>query len=246
MKRSIKYMLQYPADPAQTADMSQMAEEVHKAENEKSAMAPAVDPEEHGVTGPEEDDPGKAEGAVGGQAEREKAAEAPASTDEPAKEEAPAEEFEEFEITLSEDSPLSQEQFDGLMDIVEKAGMSEVEAKSFIETQAGLVTMGADRVNQERTAQALANKKALTEDPLFEGNFEGALEVMKPAVQMFGDQDFNELLTSEIGNHPALGRFIYKIGKAMESEGFKGKGGMPEAPKKTVGQILYPSLFEKS
>lgn len=241
-----------PADPAQTADLSQMAEEVNKAENAKSALAPAVDPGEHGVTGPESKDPGKAEGVVGGQAEREKDVETPPAADEPPAEEKPGEEppaeeeFEEFEITLSDDALMSQEEFDALMDIVEKKGFTKEEAENLIKTQEGALEAGSKLVHDARAAEAEANRKSLIADPLFEGDFEGALKVMKAPVQAFGDEDFNALLQSEIGNHPSLGRFIYRLGKAMESEGFVGKGGKPPEPPKTTGQIMYPSFYEKA
>lgn len=234
------------ADPQHTADMSQLAEEVNN--NDKPAMAEAVpNPEEHGVTGPQADDPGKAQGVVAGQEEREAQASQGAEEQTPPEtKEEPAEEFEEFEITISEDSPLSEEQFNSLMDVVEKAGMSEEQAKAFIQGQEDLYKAGASEILSARAEEAKRNREALINDEIFEGDFEGALKKMQPVVAQFGDTDFNELLRSEIGNHPALGKFIFRIAKAMESDSFHGKGGTPNTSIENPLKTLYPEFFKKA
>ncbi|MBF31866.1 MAG: hypothetical protein Unbinned1322contig1000_59 [Prokaryotic dsDNA virus sp.] len=229
-----KYMLQYPeGDTAQTTPPVE-----EPAAEEPGALSPAT--EEPTTEEPKVDEEKPHE--------EPQTTETPAATDEPAAE-TPAEEFEEFEITLAEDSILSEDQFNGIVDLVEKAGMNEEQAKAFITQQESLIKSGAQQVNEAHVAQAKANREALVTDPLYggtEAGFNESLKVMSKPVEAFGDEQFNELLRSDIGNHPALGRFLFKLGKAMESEGFHGKGGKTEPVKKSIGETLYPTFYEKA
>jgi len=251
MKR--KYMLEYPLPgAAQKADMSGVVQD-------KPSLADAIgepNPDEHGVTGPQDEDPGKAVGVVPGQEQKDEALKEIQSSEKPEEEEDPQDnsdeeevEFEEFEISLSEDSPISEEKFNELMDFVEAKNFSEEEAKQFIKMQEDAFTLSKDIVTSEIRAKAEADREALINDPLLGGSeekFAESLKVMSKPVEAFGDEQFNELLRSDIGNNPALGRFLFNLGKAMESEGFHGKGGEFKSEKPNPLKVLYPGMFEKA
>lgn len=233
-------------------DTSQSIEEKGEAEaGIGSALAPTAEGDS-GITGPQHDKLSESEDKSPPQDQEEKLYEDNGHSEKPEApedKEEPEEEFEEFEITLGEDSPISEEKFGEIMDFIEAKGFNEEEAKSFIKMQEDAFTLGSGSLEAQRAAESKANRDALVNDPEFGGSeekFAESVKIMAKPVEAFGDESFSELLRSDIGNNPALGRFLFKLGKAMESEGFHGKAARESAPKKSISETLYPSFYEKA
>lgn len=265
MKRSLRHFLMAPAD--QTADLSGMStDQVHT--DKGSELAPPsteTNPEQHGTTG----QPGKeAQGTTPNTDVDTPPLSPPDDTpstegngdDNPSGEEGkPAggengddnsgeEQFEEFELTHSEDSVLSVDKFNEIADFIEENKFTKAQAERFLKEVEDSFKLGGDLFEEERKQKSEANRQKLLTDPTFGGTeqgFKDALPTMHKPVLEFGDDGMKELLRSDIGNHPALARFLYNIGKAMESEGFVGSG-RETTPKveKTTEEKFYPDFFK--
>lgn len=117
-----------------------------------------------------------------------------------------------------------------------------------------------DRVLPVMTEQAQAQHKAtiaswieqVTTDPEIGGDqLESNLAIARMAIDKLGDQPLRDLLTgpSGIGNHPAVVRFMHKVGRLF-SEDRTGQGDRNIAREvaqgdrndpATMAQILYPN-----
>lgn len=89
---------------------------------------------------------------------------------------------------------------------------------------------------EEWTAQVKADKE-LGGDKLEEN-----LAVAVKAREQFGSEELTTLLNeTSLGNHPALVRFFFKVGKAISEDGHVTAGGA-SAEGKTPAQKMYPTM----
>jgi hypothetical protein len=96
-------------------------------------------------------------------------------------------------------------------------------------------------------------KSAKTDKEIGGEKFTENLKVAESAVKQFGDPDLRALLKSPspenpnglaIGNHPAVLRFLNRVGKAIADPGLLQGDAAPQ----TEGTLkrMYPSMFDKS
>lgn len=155
---------------------------------------------------------------------------------------------EEFEIELPEDSPLTEEQFNNLMDYAESQNFTKEQAEKLIELQVQALGDGTKAANDRRSRELAEINKRTREDEEFGGEkFEESLKIMSLPVNQFGDKELRAFLKTPEGGHPAIARMLYKIGNAMKSDTFLGKGGGSEG-NQTPSRLekLYPSLFKNA
>lgn len=99
-------------------------------------------------------------------------------------------------------------------------------------------------------------REAARTDPEFGGtNYDANVRVALKAVEQFGDAEFSKLIQSPsaenpeglaIGNHPALLRFLARIGKAVGDPNFvSGNEARQEMTDKDRLARLYPSMVKK-
>jgi hypothetical protein len=96
-------------------------------------------------------------------------------------------------------------------------------------------------------------KSAKTDKEIGGEKFAENLKVAESAIKQFGDPDLRALLKSPspenpnglaIGNHPAVLRFLNRVGKAIADPGLLQGDAAPQ----TEGTLkrMYPSMFDKS
>ena len=92
---------------------------------------------------------------------------------------------------------------------------------------------------QKQTAQWADDSKVDKE--IGGANFDENLGVALSALEKFGDGDLKALINDNgFGNHPALIRFMYRVGKAAGNDSFI-KGDRSNT-KKSIAESMYPTM----
>ncbi len=80
----------------------------------------------------------------------------------------------------------------------------------------------AEGVQAQRTEWANEAKASISTDPVYDGKkLEDVLPVSAKAIDALGGTDFRTFLDETgLGNHPALLKVMYQVGKAMTEDGF--------------------------
>ena len=71
--------------------------------------------------------------------------------------------------------------------------------------------------------------------------FDASIETASKALDTFGDDSLLEILeTTGLGNHPAMVRFVVKVGQALSEDNPMSGHGSGQAKEVPVEDILYP------
>ena len=154
--------------------------------------------------------------------------------------------IEEFTLELGEGSIFSQEEMDKFNQEAKDLKLNKVQAEALLKSRQDLYSKGSQDYIADYNEKQKELRTQLKNDPEFGGEkFDESVKIMSLPVSQFGDADFNAMLKTEVGNQPALARFLYKLGNAMKSDDFVGKGKTKEAPKqKSSLENLYPEFFK--
>lgn len=157
------------------------------------------------------------------------------------------EEIEEYTLELGEESNFVKEDLEGFVTEAEELGLTKAQAEKLLKSREDLYSKASKNVTTSREEEQNTLRESLLNDAEFGGDkFEASTKIMSLPVAQFGDQDFKDMLKGDVGNQPALARFLFKLGNAMKSDTFVGKGKTSDAPKqKTQLEKLYPSFYEK-
>jgi len=154
------------------------------------------------------------------------------------------EEYEAFE--LPEGMDVNDDYLVAYQDLAREHGLSQDAAQKF-------VTMGADLVQQgqQQTVETLQDSwrdtlsqwvdEIRTDREIGGDNLERSLSVARSAIDAFGDDSLRAVL-DETGmtNNPALVRFAYRIGKALQEDTLH--TGSATMSAKPLEQIMYPTM----
>lgn len=173
----------------------------------------------------------------------------PAEGEKPSEEvETPAdeveEEYEEYDLEVSADSPLTQEEVDAIAQYASDNGLSKEAAENFLKVKEEAKSNGIAISNLQ--AENEANRKALLELPEFSAdNLEETKQTIREVVEKFGDDDLKALMTGPAGNHPGLAKLMLKIGKSMKSDDIVGKGSDANQVEETgTLKSMYPEFYK--
>lgn len=132
---------------------------------------------------------------------------------------------------------LEGEALSGFQEIAKGDNLTQAQAQKYVDLATGLVNRtlaGFQDQAVARTAQWAEQAKA---DPVVGGqNFDANVQVALSAVSKYGDPELKQAFEEMgLGNHPAIIRAFYRIGKAMGEGGFvHGQGS--EQPGKPVNR----------
>lgn len=160
---------------------------------------------------------------------------------------------QEYELELSDDSPLSQEELDMIAEYAAENNLTKEEAQGLIDNREALVNQGLTLAQQQMQQKYKKLSENFNSDPEFSGEKRAEnFMAIKKAVDEFGDDQLREALNDPIvGNNIALGKFLAKIGKMVGAEGFEGmkpnKGGPDVSDKTRDGRMkkMYPDFFKE-
>lgn len=134
--------------------------------------------------------------------------------------------FEPYELDIDEDSPISDEEFDEIVELADRLKLSKTEAQNLIKMRensheaAGQHFENLKKENLDNMRKAYSAEKDL--------HTKENKNYMKTAIAAFGnDPEFNELLKNpEMNFNIPLAKFLVKVGKkvlAVDTD--LGKGG---------------------
>jgi len=165
------------------------------------------------------------------------------------KEEAPAEEPEEYEIEFSEESPLSEDHQSKLAEKIGELGLNKKQADELIKEIEGTHTNASNAVVQQLSDKIKKDREELMSSELFKTDEarDESFKKIGEVVNKFGDDDFKKFLNSSSGNSLALAKFLIKINEAgAMDDPTTGKGASQDGSgaEKTLAEKWYPHLFE--
>jgi hypothetical protein len=159
---------------------------------------------------------------------------------------------EDYEIELSEDSPLSDEDLQVISDYASENNLTKEQADKLITLKESAYKKGEATFKSAEEKKVLDARTQLLADPEFSGDAaKVSWESVSRAVETFGDQSTIELLnTPGIGDNIVLARFLKKIGDMLRPDDNtpQGKGVNTPGPKDGSSshlQRMYPEYFEK-
>jgi hypothetical protein len=131
--------------------------------------------------------------------------------------------MEQF-VPIAKELELSQEQAQKLVTLYSNQIKAQVDAQE--ETYS---TIRTDWVKEVKADKEIGGEK-----------FNENVATAREAVKTFGSDELTDMLnTTGLGDHPAVVKFFYKVGKAMKDDSMI-KGGRPPAPKDRA-KVLFPN-----
>jgi len=155
--------------------------------------------------------------------------------------------FEEYDLELADNSPLSQEDLDAIVKHAEQYGLSKEETQALIKSKEDLYARGKSDFENKFNVENNRNREELLKMPEFQGEkMQESFASIGGAVAAFGDAELINFLKGPAGNNPALARFMLKIGNSMKSDTFNGKGKVPNSTeeKPDVLKTMYPDFYK--
>lgn len=175
------------------------------------------------------------------------------SADPPKKDDPPAEppkqDEEEYELELSEDSPLTEADLDEIAAEAERLNLSKEDAQKLITIKESTYKKAVADYNKKISDHNKAEKQKLMSDPDFAGDkWKPAMESVAAAIEAFGDDDLVALLKTSAGNNLALAKFLKKVGDTIKPESPNDAKGSQLGKQNDVSEAerlkkLYPSMF---
>lgn len=125
---------------------------------------------------------------------------------------------EKYELKLPQDSLLDASDLERIAAYAKAQGLSQKDAEAMVERDSRLVADYQKR--QVETLKKTSNEAWINEirnDKEFGGEaFKQTAETCKATIAAYADQDFKDALESTgLGNHPALVRFVARVGKKL-------------------------------
>ena len=155
---------------------------------------------------------------------------------------------EGYDLELSEDSPLTDAQFDLIADLAEKNGFSKDEADKLIKAFEDQHSGSKESFEKAQNEKLSGMRKELEDMPEFQGEKRvGSTALIKLAVDKLGNDDLVEALKiPEIGNNKHLAKFLMNIGSRLSDDSIIGGGAQPQQEASLMGGWYGPNGENKS
>lgn len=151
------------------------------------------------------------------------------------------------DFTLPEGLTLADETLNALKDFAKGKNLPQSDAQAMVDVLVQHHTRAVETATQAFTQASEEWAAACRADKDFGGaNFDDSVAAIGHVMQEFGDQELRDVLnTSHLGNHPALFRFIAKVGKAIGERpldgGGSGQGTGAGAGVPPMAERFYPT-----
>jgi len=162
-------------------------------------------------------------------------------------------EDEEYDLELSKDSILTEEDLNEIAEEAGRLNLSKADAEKLLSMRESVYKKGMTKAQAEYQSKIEASKKEITSHPDFIGDKKAkSFESISRVVNAFGDDKLVEALKSpEVGNNLAVALFLKRLGDAMAQDSFEGKGSAGASAesadsKEAKLQSMYPDFFKKA
>jgi len=160
---------------------------------------------------------------------------------------------EGFEITLAEDSPLSDTDLDDIFALAEKKNLDKDETMALIKNKEDFYNRGRDTVMGQAQRVLKAQEDAYNADPLFSTPAARAANEAKidSVLAKFGGDFKEKFLNSPLKHDLQLSKMLHTIGEVMEADDIRMTGSSHRAPtavadtKESRLMANYPEHFKK-
>jgi hypothetical protein len=157
----------------------------------------------------------------------------------------------EYELTLSDKSPLDEKDLDEVVSLAEKYKWTKEEAEAYITKKEDIYNRGIEGVKKQAENAINAEKEKFLKDPDFKGDkLVDSLNSIDLVVSKYGDADLRAYLKGPGGNSLALAKMLLRVGNLMKSDTMQGKGTSTPEPKgdsrEQALSKLYPSFFDSA
>jgi hypothetical protein len=159
---------------------------------------------------------------------------------------------EEYELELSENSPLTEADLDSIVKIAEEKNLTKDQATEFLKNVEKARLDGANIAQAASKAESIKQKNELLADPLFstpEKKME-SLQKINTVISKFGGEhraEIVKLLQGPAGNNKALANMLISIADAGKEDTIvppKRGGDAPVSEANSHLKTLYPAFFE--
>lgn len=156
---------------------------------------------------------------------------------------------EKYDLKPPKDSQISAESLERIASFAKEQGLSNAQAQAVLESEHSVLTSYQQSQLSELAKQQEGWLKEWKSDPKIGGaNYEKTAEITKRLALRFGGEPFVKALESSgLGNYPGLARLLVNVEeelKTMEDKSVR-SNIPPAGPKKSVGEIMYPKMYQK-
>lgn len=149
----------------------------------------------------------------------------------------------EYELKLSEESPLeavSEKMISEVMEFAKEHKLSNEVAQHILNDRENIIHSALEMGQMQEDAQIEEWKQSVIDDPHLGGqNLNETVAKARKAVEVFGGEEIATLLQETgYGNHPAIVRLFSKLGELTNDDVLLSGSGYTPAPKSTE-DIFY-------
>jgi len=163
------------------------------------------------------------------------------------------EEPESYDITVADNSPLSDEDLDHIATLAGEKGWTKEQADEMVGIYEESYKRGMVAANSPRLKYYEDQKNFFDKDPAFNGeNKDASFLAIKTVVDKFGDDEMVKQLSSpEIGNNYALAKLLKSIGESLMGDNPSSAGKGSSTPVSNDSEYtqslknLYPQYFDE-
>ena len=163
-------------------------------------------------------------------------------------EETEKEEAEAITLSLSKDSPLTEDQLTNLTEFAKENELPQDLAQLMLAREVAAASSFAEKQESDLQASLAEGYKVIENHPVYGGeNLEKAQLVANRPLEKYGNEAITEALTErKLINDPAIFEFMHKLGLAMGDDQFVKGDQIKEKKKISRAHAMYPNEAPQS
>lgn len=151
------------------------------------------------------------------------------------------------ELNVPDGVNVDDEALSEIVSFAKSNGLSKEAAEELVKFHAERVRQGAEQAIAHFEARSLEWAEAARKDPELSKDFDAVKGRISRAVKQYGSDELVELLSDPllgVGNHPAVLKFIARVGASLEEDTVGGTTGASSGGGEDRAlRALYPSMF---
>lgn len=155
----------------------------------------------------------------------------------------------EIEITVPDGVEVDNDLLTGFKGIAKTEKIPSKAAQKIFDFYVGSVQKAEESIKSAWDAQKTKWKEAATSDKEFGGaSFKANMEIARKVIDKLGGPSLKKALKDlDVGNHPEIIRFAYRVGKALSEDSLSDVGGLPTqtSDAEAAFRKAFPSMYEK-
>jgi len=149
---------------------------------------------------------------------------------------------EAYDIKVPDGMELDQAMMEAFTPVFKELGITQEQAQKLADTYAPLIANKTEEARQQALKEYQETVEGWKKDTIKELGVDSAkkLAYAAKARMKFGDEEFKEMVNElGVGNHPALVRFLIKVGQSISEDKFPDS---TEKGKSDPLKVMYPTM----